>query len=73
MSDVVATRFPKDTIDELDAVARARKRTRAEIVREAVDVYLARWADYAIALDRLHDPTDEIVDADAFWREVEGE
>ena len=73
MSDVVATRFPRKTIEELDAVARERKRTRAEIVREAVEVYLVRWADYAIALDRLHDPTDEVVEADAFWREVEGE
>lgn len=73
MSNVVATRFPQETIDELDAVARERKRTRAEIVREAVDVYLARWADYAIALDRLHDPTDDVLEADAFWGEVEGE
>ncbi len=73
MSDVVAMRFPAETIAELDAVARARRRTRAEIVREAVDVCLARWADYAIALDRLRDPTDEVVDSDAFWREVEGE
>ncbi len=73
MSNVVATRFPQETIDELDAVARVRRRTRAEIVREAVEVYLARWADYAVALDRLHDPTDEVVEADAFWREVEGE
>ena len=73
MSDVVATRFPKETIDELDAVARARKRTRAEIVREAVQLYLARWADYAIALDRLHDPADEVVEADAFWAELEHE
>ncbi len=63
--------FPPDTIDALDAVARERRRTRAEIVREAVDVYLARWADYGIALDRLADPNDEVVDADGFWREVE--
>ena len=73
MSDVVATRFPRETIDELDAVARERRRTRAEIVREAVDVYLTRWADYAIALDRLHDPTDEVVEAPAFWDEIEDE
>ncbi len=73
MSNVVATRFPQETIAALDAVAQERKRTRAEIVREAVDVYLARWADYGIALDRLADPTDEVVDAGAFWREVEAE
>lgn len=71
MSNVVATRFPQETVLALDAVARERKRTRAEIVREAVDVYLARWADYAIALDRLADPTDEVVDAETFWRELE--
>ena len=71
MSNVVATRFPQETVQALDAVARERKRTRAEIVREAVDVYLARWADYAIALDRLGDPTDEVVDAETFWRELE--
>jgi predicted DNA-binding protein len=73
MTNVVTTRFPQDTIDALDAVAHERRRTRAEIVREAVDVYLARWADYGIALDRLADPSDEVVDADAFWREVETE
>ena len=73
MSNVVATRFPQETIDALDAVALERKRTRAEIVREAVDVYLARWADYGIALDRLADPTDEVVDGETFWREVEAE
>ena len=71
MSNVVATRFPQETIDALDAVALERKRTRAEIVREAVDVYLARWADYGIALDRLADPTDEVVDDETFWSEVE--
>jgi predicted DNA-binding protein len=73
MANVVATRFPQETIDALDLVARERRRTRAEIVREAVDVYLARWADYGIALDRLADPTDDVLDADAFWREVEGD
>jgi len=73
MANVVATRFPQTTIDALDAIALERKRTRAEIVREAVDVYLARWADYGIALDRLADPNDEIIDADSFWSEVEAD
>lgn len=73
MSNVVATRFPPETVAALDAVAQERRRTRAEIVREAVDVYLARWADYGIALDRLADPTDEVVDAETFWREAERE
>jgi len=70
MSNVVATRFPENIITELDEVARERKRTRAEIIREAVEVYLKEWADYAIALDRLRDPNDPILPAKEFWDEV---
>ncbi len=71
MANVVATRFSQTTIDALDAIARERRRTRAEIVREAVDVYLTRWADYGMVRDRLADLSDEIVDAATFWSEVE--
>jgi predicted DNA-binding protein len=73
MSNVVATRFPQKVIDDLDEVARERKRTRAEIIREAVEVYLAEWADYAIALDRLNDPNDPILSEEEFWARVEEE
>ena len=41
---------------ELDEGARERKRTRAEIIREAVEIYLREWADYAISLEPLRDP-----------------
>ena len=71
MNNVVATRFPENIITELDAVARERKRTRAEIIREAVDIYLKEWADYAIALDRLRDPNDAVLSNEEFWDEVE--
>ena len=71
MANVVATRFSQTTIDALDAIARERRRTRAEILREAVDVCLTRWADYGMVRDRLADLSDEIVDAAAFWSEVE--
>jgi len=71
MNNVVATRFPESIIAELDEVARERKRTRAEIIREAVEVYLKEWADYAIAIDRLRDPNDPILPAEEFWAEVE--
>jgi RHH-type rel operon transcriptional repressor/antitoxin RelB len=71
MNNVVATRFPENIIAELDEVARERKRTRAEIIREAVEIYLAEWADYAIALERLRDPHDPILPAEEFWTQVE--
>ena len=71
MNNVVATRFPENIISELDEVARERRRTRAEIIREAVEVYLKEWADYAIALDRLRDLNDRVLPAQEFWDEVE--
>jgi len=71
MNNVVATRFPENIIAELDEVARERKRTRTEIIREAVEIYLREWADYAIALERLRDPNDPILPAEEFWAEVE--
>ena len=71
MNNVVATRFPENIIAELDEVARERKRTRAEIIREAVALYLREWADYAIALERMRDPHDPILPAEEFWAEVE--
>ena len=70
MNNVVATRFPENIIAELDEVARERKRTRTEIIREAVEIYLREWADYAIALERLRDPNDPILPAEEFWAEV---
>jgi RHH-type rel operon transcriptional repressor/antitoxin RelB len=73
MSNVVATRFPPEVIAELDEVARERKRTRAEIIREAVQIYLSEWADYAIALERLNDPNDPILSEEEFWTEVDKE
>ena len=71
MNNAVATRFPENVIAELDEVARELKRTRAEIIREAVDVYLREGADYAIALERLRDPHDPILPAEEFWAEVD--
>lgn len=71
MNNVVATRFPENIIAELDEVARERKRTRAEIIREAVEIYLTEWADYTIALERLRDLHDPILPVEEFWAEVE--
>ena len=51
--------------------AQERRGDGAEIVREAVDAFLARYADYAIALDSPGDPTDAAVDAEPLWRKIE--
>jgi len=70
MSNVVATRFSDEVLAELDDVARELRRTRAELIRRAVEIYLAEYADHQIALERLNDPTDSIVSSEEMWHDL---
>ena len=70
MSNVVATRFSDEVLAELDDVARELRRTRAELIRRAVEIYLAEYADHQIALERLNDPTDPIVSSEDLWHDL---
>jgi RHH-type transcriptional regulator, rel operon repressor / antitoxin RelB len=70
MSNVVAARFTDEVLAELDDVARELRRTRAELIRRAVEIYLAEHADHQIALERLNDPSDPVVSTEEMWREL---
>jgi RHH-type rel operon transcriptional repressor/antitoxin RelB len=70
MSTVVATRFSDEVLAELDVVARELRRTRAEVVRRAVEIYLAEYADHQIALERLSDPDDSLLTTQEMWKEL---
>ncbi len=65
MSQITA-RLPDATVEALDAAAKALDRSRAEIVRQAVERYLEDFDDLTVALERLRDPTDPVLD----WDEV---
>ena len=65
MSQITA-RLPDRMIEELDKAARSLRRTRAEIVRQAIELYLEDYQDLAAALDALRDPADEVLE----WEEV---
>ena len=65
MSQVTA-RVPDEMIEELDKAARSLRRTRAEIVRQAIELYLEDYQDLAAAIDALRDPADEVFN----WEEV---
>ncbi len=65
MSQVTA-RLPDEMIEELDKAARSLRRTRAEIVRQAIELYLEDYQDLAAAIDALRDPADEVLN----WEEV---
>lgn len=57
----ISARIPDDLKETIDEIASDRNRKRGDIVREAIEWYLAEWADYQIALERLKDHTDKII------------
>ena len=70
MSTVVATRFSDKVLAELDEVAGELRRTRAEVVRRAVEIYLGEYADHQIALHRLNAPDDPLLTTAEMWNEL---
>lgn len=71
MSQITA-RVPDTLIDALDAAAAELKRSRAEIVRQALERYLEDFDDLTVALDRLRDPADPVLDWDQVRNELLG-
>lgn len=71
MSQITA-RLPDDLVGALDAAARELNRSRADVVRQAIERYLEDFDDLSIALERLRDPTDPVLDWDDVRRDVLG-
>ena len=65
MSQITA-RLPDDLVSALEHAAKTLHRSRAEIVRKAIEAYLEDFNDLSVALQRLQDPTDECID----WEEA---
>lgn len=57
-------------MDALDAAARRLKRSRAEVIRQAVERYLEDFDDLSVAVERLCDPNDPVLDWDQVRREL---
>ena len=65
MSIPISVRLPEATAKALTAVASATDRPRTYVVLRALEAYLADYADYQIALDRLRDKDDPVISARA--------
>ncbi len=65
MSQITA-RLSDDVLRSLDHAAKTLKRSRAEIVRQAIESYLEDFEDLHVSLGRLRDPADETID----WRKA---
>ncbi len=69
MSQITA-RLPDEVVDALDAAASRLRRSRAEIVRQAIEHYLEDFDDLSVAVERLRDPSDPVLDWDQVRREL---
>ena len=68
MSQITAS-LPDSVIAELDVAASHLKRSRAEIIRQAIEYYLEDFNDLLVSTERLHDPSDSVLD----WNQVRRE
>lgn len=66
----VTAKIDDQLVKSLDKVARRLGRTRADLVRRAVEHYLADYEDLSDAIDRLRDPADKEVDWDSARHEL---
>ncbi len=66
----ITARLPDAVVDALDAAASRLKRSRAEIVRQAVERYLEDFDDLSVAIERLQDPNDPVLDWDRVRRDL---
>jgi RHH-type transcriptional regulator, rel operon repressor / antitoxin RelB len=61
MRTAISVRLPEDLAKELDGIARETERPKSYIIQKALESYLQEYAELQIALDRLHDKTDEVI------------
>ncbi len=62
----VSARLPDELVRGIDDAAKRLKRSRADVIRQAVEYYLDDVEDLRLAVERLQDPADPVLD----WGEV---
>ncbi len=66
----ITARVSDEVAEALDAAAAALNRSRAEVIRQALESYLEDFDDLTVALERLRDPSDPVLDWDEVRREL---
>ena len=57
----------------LDGAASQLRRTRADVVRQAIEYYLDDFEDVAAAIQALQDPADPVLEWDSVRRDLLGQ
>jgi RHH-type transcriptional regulator, rel operon repressor / antitoxin RelB len=66
----VTARIPDPLVNELDVAATALRRSRAEVIRLAIEYYLDDFEDLRASISALHDPADPVLDWEAVRDEL---
>jgi len=61
----ITARLPDELVASLDAAALQLRRTRADMIRQAVEYYLDDFEDISRAIEVLRDPADPVLDWEA--------
>jgi RHH-type transcriptional regulator, rel operon repressor / antitoxin RelB len=57
----VSVRLPDEIAKALEELARTTERSKTSLILKALEAYLADYAEYQIALDRLRDKDDPVI------------
>ena len=68
----ITARVPEELAKALDAAAAVLKRSRADVVRQALERYLEDFDDLSVAVERMRNPSDPVLDWDEVRRELLG-
>ena len=68
----ITARVSDEVAEALDAAAATLNRSRAEVIRQALESYLEDFDDLTVVLERLRDPSDPVLDWDEVRRELLG-
>jgi transposase len=66
----VTARLSAELVRQIDETARRLKRSRAELIRQAIEYYLYDVEDLRLGLERLNDPADPALDWDEVKRDL---
>jgi transposase len=66
----VHANLPEALLHGIDEAARKLDRTRADLIRQAVEYYLEDLEDMTLGLERLEDPADPVLDWEDAKREL---
>jgi len=71
MSTALSVRIRDDLAAKLTEISKETERPKSFHVQKAIESYLTEQADLQIALDRLQDPSDSIIDLETMRKHLD--